>query len=53
MVAGIVSVPLSLTFANAFSPMRFKVAGKKVEVIVVSVNDVRESNANALISTMV
>lgn len=51
-MAGIVSVPLSLTFANAFSPMLFRVAGKKVEVKVVSENEVRESNANALISTM-
>ena len=52
MVAGIVSVPFRLTLANAFSPMHFIVAGKKVEVKVVSANNVRESNANAPISTM-
>lgn len=53
MVVGIVSVPLSLTFANAFSPIRFNVDGKKVEVKIVSVNDVKESNAKGLISTIV
>ena len=50
-MAGIVNEPFSLTPANARSPMRFKLAGKKAGVMVVSANAVRESNANALIST--
>jgi len=50
-VAGIVNEPFNLTPANARSPMRFKLAGKKVGVMVVSANAVRESNANSLIST--
>lgn len=53
MVAGMVSVPLNLTLANARVPMRFKLAGKKVEVMVVWANAVvMESNAFALISTI-
>ena len=51
MVAGTVSVPLSLTPANARSPMRFKLAGKKAEVSVVWENAASESNAFAAIST--
>ena len=50
-MAGTVSVPLSLTPAKARSPMRFKLAGKKVAVTVVSANAVSESNALAPIST--
>ena len=38
MVAGMVSVPLNLTLANARVPMRFKLAGKKVEVMDVWAN---------------
>ena len=52
IVTGMVSVPFSLTLANALSPMRFKLACKKVADMVVSENAVRESNAYALISTI-
>jgi hypothetical protein len=47
-----VSVPLNFTLANARSPIRFRLAGKKVEVSVVSANKVGKSNAFSEISTI-
>ena len=51
-MTGIVSVPFSLTPAKARSRMRFKLAGKKAAVTVVSANAASESNAFAAISTI-